>query len=105
MVIYQQLDGIKQYRACAFEADPRFPRTEYDPEGHLRLIAGLPGNRHGLIDLYNAIPTDLANQLRETSESGCEGFDFRIRENAGERQCQASNVTTRASHVRMRIGA
>lgn len=56
------------------EADPRFPRTEYDPEGHLRLIAGLPGNRHGLIDLYNAIPAKLANKLRETSERLAPGF-------------------------------
>ena len=58
------------------EADPRFPRSEYDPEGHLRLIAGLPGNRHGLIDLYNAIPMELANHLRETSERLAPGFQL-----------------------------
>lgn len=56
------------------EADPRFPRSEYDPDGHLRLIAGLPGNRHGLIDLYNAIPEKLGNKLRETSERLAPGF-------------------------------
>ncbi|WP_238344670.1 hypothetical protein [Pseudomonas sp. SWRI81] len=58
------------------EADRRFPRSEYDPEVHLRLVAGLPGNRHGLIDLYNAIPFELANQLRETSERLAPGFQL-----------------------------
>ena len=58
------------------EADPRFPRSEYDPDGQLRLIAGLPGNRHGLIDLYNAIPIGLANDLRETSERLAPGFEL-----------------------------
>ena len=58
------------------EADPRFPRSEYDPEGHLRLIAGLPGNKHCLVDLYNAIPMELANHLRETSERLAPGFQL-----------------------------
>lgn len=56
------------------EADPRFPRSEYDPEGHLRLAVGLPGNRHSLFELYKAIPDDLANQLREISERLSPGF-------------------------------
>lgn len=56
------------------EADPRFPRSEYDPEGHLRLITGLPGNRHDLFELYKAIPVNLANQLRETSDRLSPGF-------------------------------
>jgi hypothetical protein len=58
------------------EADPRFPRSEYDPEGYLRLVTGLPGNRHGLIDLYNAIPIEMANQVRETSERLAPGFQL-----------------------------
>lgn len=40
------------------------------------MVAGLPGNRHGLMDLYNAIPIELANQLRETSERLAPGFQL-----------------------------
>lgn len=56
------------------EADPRSPRTEDEPEGHLRLAIGLPGNRHDLFELYKAIPVDLANQLRATSDRLSPGF-------------------------------
>lgn len=56
------------------EADPRYPRTEYDPEGHLRLAIRLPGNRHDLLELYRAIPIDLASKFSEISERLCPGF-------------------------------
>ncbi|UMZ12921.1 MULTISPECIES: hypothetical protein [Pseudomonas] len=55
-------------KSCLVEADPCYPRTEHDPEGHLRLGVRIPGNGHGLIDLYHAISPKLANQLREISE-------------------------------------
>ncbi|WP_122665093.1 hypothetical protein [Pseudomonas viridiflava] len=56
------------------EADPRHPRTEYDPDGHLRLSIRLPGNRHDLLELYRAMPMDLATQFREISDRLCPGF-------------------------------
>lgn len=58
------------------EADPRFPRSEYDPEGHLRLAVGLSGNRHNLFELYRAIPVDLADKLREISGRLSPGFQL-----------------------------
>lgn len=63
-------------KSLLVEADPRYPRSEYDPEGHLRLRLRPPGNWHGLFDLYNAIPAELASQLRAISQSLAPGFEL-----------------------------
>lgn len=58
------------------EADPRFPRSEHDAEGHLRLSVGLSGNGHDLLKLYRAIPVELADKLREISDRMSPGFQL-----------------------------
>lgn len=63
-------------KSLLVEADPRYPRSEYDPEGHLRLSLKLRGNGHGLIDLYNAIPDGLAAQLRTISQNLAPDFEL-----------------------------
>lgn len=63
-------------KSLLVEADPRYPRSEYDPEGHLRLRLKPPGNGHGLFHLYNAIPVDLASRLRAISQSLAPGFEL-----------------------------
>lgn len=61
-------------KSCLVEADPRHPRTEHDPEGHLRLAVRMPGNGHGLADLYNVISPELTNRLCEVSAGIAPGF-------------------------------
>lgn len=61
-------------KSCLVEADPRYPRTELDPEGHLRLAVRTPGNGHGLADLYNVISPELTNQLCEVSKQMAPDF-------------------------------
>jgi hypothetical protein len=55
-------------KAFLVESDPDHPRDMDDPEGYLRLVSGLPKNKHDLYGLYEAIPNQMANQLRLISE-------------------------------------
>ncbi|EBV3304078.1 hypothetical protein DOH45_23945 [Salmonella enterica subsp. enterica serovar Enteritidis] len=63
-------------KSLLVEADPRYPRSEYDPDGHLRLSLKIRGNGHSLIDLFDAIPEGFANNLRAISESLAPSFQL-----------------------------
>ncbi|WP_054905251.1 hypothetical protein [Pseudomonas sp. NBRC 111144] len=63
-------------KSLLVEADPRYPRSEYDPDGNLRLRLKPRGNGHNLSDLYNAIPNDLAVQFRAISKRLSPGFEL-----------------------------
>lgn len=58
------------------ESDPDNPGDNEDPQGYLKLVRDLPRNKHDLFALYNAIPTDLAEQLRKTSKRLSPGFQL-----------------------------
>jgi hypothetical protein len=61
-------------KAFLVESDPDHPADMDDPEGYLKLVSGLPRNKHDLYGLYEAIPVQMANRLRLISERLAPGY-------------------------------
>lgn len=73
------------------ERDPNHPGDRDDPEGYLKLVNGLPSDKHDLWALYKAIPPELAEQLRQISNRLSPGFPLEER----IRACSKLFVETR----------
>jgi len=66
-------------KSCLVESDSDHPADMDDPEGFLKLVSGLPRNKHDLFALYEAIPAELAKQLRQISNRLSPGFPLEER--------------------------
>ncbi|NWA24940.1 hypothetical protein HX866_08555 [Pseudomonas gingeri] len=75
------------------ESDPDHPADMDDPEGFLKLMSGLP-SKHDLLALYEAIPAELAKQLRQISNRLSPGFPLEER----IRTCSNLFVETRYTY-------
>lgn len=61
-------------KAFLVEPDPDYPAELDDPQGYLKLVSGLPKNKHDLYGLYEAIPVQMADRLRLISERLAPGY-------------------------------